>query len=98
MIASLLGLVKTGRVFQVCFDLETGKVFYRRTITRLPMPTSKIQVINNLGKSQKNADYKNKLELWYRLKQKYDWENDYLDVAEGKFDSERVSQHMHIPD
>ena len=25
---------------QVCFDLETGKVVFRRTITRLLMPTS----------------------------------------------------------
>ena len=44
-----------------------------------------------------NADFKNKLEFWYRLKQKYDWETDGLDVTEGKVDSERVSQHMHIP-
>ena len=35
---------------QVCFDPETGKVDFRRTITRLPMPTSIIQVINNWGK------------------------------------------------
>ena len=82
---------------QVCFDLETGKVVFRRTITRLPMPTSIIQVIKNWGKSQKNADFKNKLDFWDRLKQKYDWENDDLDVTEGKVDSDCVSQHMHIP-
>ena len=57
----------------VCFDLETGKVVFRGTITRLPMPTSIIQVVNNWGKSQKNADFKNKLEFWDRLNQKYDW-------------------------
>ena len=61
------------------------------------MPTRIIQVINNWGKSQKNADFKNKLEFWDRLKQKYYWENYDLDVLEGKVDSERVSQHMHIP-
>ena len=61
------------------------------------MPKSIIQIINNRGKSQKNADLKNKLEFWDRLKQKYDWENYELDVTEGKVDSERVSQHMHIP-
>ena len=61
------------------------------------MLTSIIQVINNWGKSQKNADFKNKLELWDRLKQKCDWENDDLDITKGKIDSERVSQHMHIP-
>ena len=85
------------REMQVCFDLETFKVVFRRTITRLPMPTSIIQVINNWGKSQKNAGFKNKLELWDRLKQKYDWENDDLDVTEGKVYSEHVIQHMHIP-
>ena len=37
------------------------------------------------------------MEFWDLLKQKYDWENDYLDVTEGKVDSERVSQHMNIP-
>ena len=61
------------------------------------MPTSIIQVINNWGKSQKNTNFTNKLEFWDRLKQRYDWENDDLDVTEGKVDSERVSQHMHIP-
>ena len=61
------------------------------------MPTSIIQVINNWGKSQKKADFKNKLEFWDHLKQRYDWENDDLDVTEGKVDSERVSQNMHIP-
>ena len=97
MLASLLVLVETGRVLKHFFDLETGKVVFRRTITRLPMPTSIIQVINNWGKSQKNTKFKNKLEFWDRLKQKYDWENDDLDVTEGKVDSESVSQHMHIP-
>ena len=82
--------------FQVCFELKTGKVVFRRTITRLPMPTSIIQVINNRGKSQNNADFKKKLEFWDRLKQKYDWENYDLDVTEGKVDSECVIQHMHI--
>ena len=58
---------------QVCFDLETGKVVFRRTITRLPMPTSIIQVIKSWGKLQKNSDFKKKLEFWDRLKKKYDW-------------------------
>ena len=72
-------------------------MIFRHTITRLPMPTIIIQVINNWGKSQKNADFKNKLEFWDRLKQTYDWENYDLDVTEGKVDSESVSQHMQIP-
>ena len=32
---------------QLCFDLETGKVVFRLTITRLPIPKIIIQVINN---------------------------------------------------
>ena len=70
---------------------------FRRTITWLPIPTRIIQVINNWGKSQNNADFKKKLEFWDCLKQKYDWENDDLDVTEGKVYSERLIQHMHIP-
>ena len=49
---------------QVCFDLETGRVVLHRNIKVLHMPDSVIQVINNWGKSQKNTDFKNKLELW----------------------------------
>ena len=49
---------------QVCFELETGRVILRRVIKVLPMPDSVIKIINNWGKSQKNADFKNKLEFW----------------------------------
>ena len=84
---------------QVCFDLETGRVVIRRNIKVLPMPDSVIQVINNQGKSQKNTDFKNKLEFWDRLKQKYDWENEDLDLGDGKVGEELVSQlqFTHIP-
>ena len=82
---------------QVCFDLETGRVVLRRNIKVLPMPDSVIQVINDWGKSQKNTDFKNKLELWDRLKQKYDWENEDLDLSNGKIEEELVRQFTHIP-
>ena len=55
---------------QVCFDLETGRVVLRRVIKVLPMPDSIIKIINDWGKSQKNADFRNKLEFWDHLKQK----------------------------
>ena len=61
------------------------------------MPDSVIKIINNWGKSQKNADFKNKLEFWDRLKQKYSWENDDLDVDDGKVEEELVSKFTHIP-
>jgi hypothetical protein len=53
---------------QVCFDLETGGVVLCRVIKVLPMPDSIIEVINNWGKSQKNEDFRNKLEFWVKIK------------------------------
>ena len=81
----------------MCFDLETGKMVLRRTITRLTMLERVINIINDWGKSQKNAGFKNKLEFWYRMKNKYDWENEYLDVSYGKVEVEPVNAHPHIP-
>ena len=40
-----LGPSGNWQVSQVCFDLETVKVVFRRTITRLLMPKTIIQVI-----------------------------------------------------
>ena len=77
---------------QICFDLETGRVVLRRNIKVLPMPDSVIQVINDWGKARKNTDFKNKLEFWDRLKQKHDWENEDLDLGNGKVEEELVSQ------
>ena len=56
----------------------------RQTITRFPMPERVIKVINNWGKSQKTAGFKNKLELWDHMKNKYDWKNEDLDVSDVK--------------
>ena len=63
----------------------------RQTIKQLPMPDRVIKVINDWGKSQKNGDFKNKLEFWDRLKQKFDWKNEDLDVSNGKVEVEPVS-------
>ena len=43
---------------QLYFDLETGRVVLRRNIKVLHMPDSIIKIINDLGKSQKNTDFK----------------------------------------
>ena len=72
---------------QVCFD---DIVVLRGNIKVLYMPDSVIHVINNWGKSQKNTDFKNKLEFWDRLKNKYDWENEDLDLGNGKVEEELV--------
>ena len=48
------------------------------------MTDSVIQVINNWGKSQKNTDFMNKIEFWDRMERKYYWENEDLDLGDGK--------------
>ena len=52
----------------MCFELEIRKVVLIRTITRLPMPECVIKIINNRGKLQKTAGFKNKLEFWDCMK------------------------------
>ena len=37
------------------------------------------------------------MEFWDRLKQKYDWENEDLDLGDGKVEEELASQFTHIP-
>ena len=69
---------------KICFDLETGKLVLRWTITSFPIPEHLIKVITYWGKLQKTAGFKNKLEFWDRMKNKYDWENEDLDVSDGK--------------
>ena len=61
------------------------------------MPDRKIKVINDWGKSQKNANFKNRLEFWDPLKQKFDWDNDDLDVSEGKVEATHREFYPHIP-
>eukprot|EP00957_Ditylum_brightwellii_P165894 12630193-Ditylum_brightwellii.AAC.1 len=60
------------------------------------MPDSIIEVINNWGKSKKKKNFRNKLEFWDRLKQKYSWVNDDLDLEYGKVEEEIVSNLTHI--
>ena len=69
----------------------------RRTITRLPISERVIKVINDWGKSQKTAGFKNKLEFWDHMKNKYYWENEELDVSDGKVEIKPVNLHPHIP-
>ena len=81
----------------MCFDLEIVSVVSRQTIKRLPMPDRVINVINDWGKSQENTEFKNKLEFWDCPRKKYDWENEDLDVSDGKVEVEPVSNFPHKP-
>ena len=82
---------------KMCFDLDTGKLVLIRTITRLPTPERAIRIMNNYGKSQKNAGCNNKLELWDCMKNKYNWENEDLDVSDGNVEVAPLNKYPHIP-
>ena len=69
----------------------------RRTMKGFLMPDRIIKVVNDWGKLQKNVNFKNRLEFWDRLKQKYDWDNDDLDVSEGKVEVAHEEVYPHIP-
>ena len=98
MLESLLGLVETGRVLKYVLTLKLAKWVLDAKSRSCLCRQAWYRSSTTLGKSQKNAHFKNKLELWDRLKQKYDWDKDDLDVTEVKVVSDRVSQHMQIPD
>ena len=70
-----LGHSRNWQGYQMCFNLETGKVLLRCTITRFSMPERIIRIIKYWVKSQKNAGFKNNLEFWDIMKNKYDWGN-----------------------
>ena len=69
----------------------------RRSIAILPIQERVIRIINSWGKSQKNAGFKNKLEIWDCMKNKYDWDNKDLYVYDGKVEVEPINEYPHIP-
>ena len=69
----------------------------RRTITRLPIPERVIRVINDWEKLLKTEGFKNNLELWDCMKDKYYWDNKDLYVSDGKVEVEPVNAYPHIP-
>ena len=79
-----LGTSGNWQVLKLFFDLETGKVVLRQKITILPIPKRFIKVINDWQNSQNTAGFKNNLEFWNRMKNKYDWEKEDLDVSDVK--------------
>ena len=81
----------------MCFELDTDKAVLRRTITRLTMPDRVMNIINDRGKSQKNAGFRNKLEFLDLMKNKYDWENEDLDVSDGNVEFEPANAYSRIP-
>ena len=64
------------------FDLITGKVKKPRTITKYPMPNRIIKLANGWGLRFQKEENKQKLIFMNRHKQRYDWDNEDLDIEE----------------
>ena len=70
-----------------CFDILTGKILHRRTVTQLPWPQDNdlIRKVEAWGKKGACVIQRDSIEFRNRKGEKFDWENDdlpiYLEVA-----------------
>jgi hypothetical protein len=71
-----------------CLDLETGRVVKRRTVNVLPMPERVIERMIKLGKKCRQSRSADTLQFLNRHKEKYDWDNEDLEVEEGLVEDE----------
>ena len=67
-----------------CFDIETGKILQRRTVTQIPWPLDNhlVQKVEAWGKKGARAIKRGCIEFLNRKKEKFDWENDDLSDLE----------------
>jgi hypothetical protein len=61
--------------------LETKTVIKRGKITALPMPDRVIKRVISLGKKAKQTRTKQRVQFLNRNKEKFDWDNDELDLS-----------------
>ena len=54
-----------------CFDIDTGKIVKRRTITPLPMPDCIVKKVRKWGKKLKQMRSQQRLDFLNRHKQKF---------------------------
>jgi hypothetical protein len=66
-----------------CLDLETGRVVKRRTVKVLPMPECVIKRVIKMGKKSRQSRSAHTFEFLNRHKEKYDWDNEELEIEEG---------------
>ena len=67
-----------------CFDIETGKILHRRTVTQLPWPLDNrlVKKIEEWGKKGAAAIKRGCIEFLNRAGKKFDWDNDDLSDLE----------------
>jgi len=63
-----------------CFDIETGKMLHRRTVTQIPWPLDNILIrkVEAWGKKGARAIKRGRIEFLNRKGEKFDWDNDDL--------------------
>jgi hypothetical protein len=71
-----------------CLDLETGRVVKRRTFKVLQMPERVIKRVIKMGKKSRQSRSADTLEFLNRHKEKYDWDNEELEIEEGLVEDE----------
>ena len=67
-----------------CFDVKSGKILHRRTVTQLPWPLDKhlVKKVEAWGKKGARATKKGCIEFLNRNGENIDWENDDLSELE----------------
>ena len=67
-----------------CFDIETGKLLHRRTVTQIPWPLNNdlIRKVESWGKRSVRAIKRNRIDFLNRKGEKFDWDNDDLSDLE----------------
>ena len=77
-----------------CWDIESGKVLYRRTVTQLPWPldNKRIKRIEQWGKKGASAIKRGCIDFLNGSGEKFDWENDDM------FELEVVSEQPKLVD
>ena len=67
-----------------CFDIETGKLLHRRTVTQVPWPLDNdlIRKVESWGKRSVRAIKRNRIDFLNRKGEKFDWDNDDLSDLE----------------
>jgi hypothetical protein len=71
-----------------CLNLETGRVVKRRTVRVLPMPERVVKHVIKMGKKSRQSRSADTLEFLNRHKEKYDWDNEELEIEEGLVEDE----------
>ena len=80
-----------------CFDLETGRIVKRRTVTPVPMPNRILKKIKKWGQKSKQMRSQRRLDFLNRNKEKFGWDIDADDELEGLLETPEPRDTDDIP-